>query len=889
MGIIHKMGSCVLLARFAKWRTLQRGRGREVIRFTKKAVSITRNKWRLGIVIAVAVILMLVVIFDSAVFSSRKTYSYLGRGAAPSGILNGSEPLVQVFKPDKRHVDYIEIRMATNAEAGNVLAPQGNILFQLLEYDDTVLYAQNVPVSSIKDGEYLRFKIGLDLETEQIYKITMQALETYGEEVPSVWVSTNVQDALFDVTYPGLNPEAHMQCNIQIRYSKMDYLAMIISILLVWLAALLAVLHFDLSDKAKEISTMAVMCLMPFLMFTVTELLNNNSVFRKSPAAFLINYIYFLLIYMLLFIAFNKFRLTTIIANCIVFGLSIFNYFKLAWRGEPIQVLDVVTLQTAMNVSDNYHVELSPILIIATLLFLLSIIIVTKCRYQITLKRKRAAMGVCGAFLGIFLVLTLLDSRKKQNASISLMEQMGVVNDVANRKATFTQNGMIVALTINAQNISVEMPENYSEEQVEQIEEHIEKRSYSSILPDSIMEIYESAKELHQKQGKRMLKDGEKPNIICIMNESYSDMSSVGSFETNLDMHPYMDMLFKSDNVIHGDLYVSVYGGGTANSEFEFLTGNSMAFFPIGSIPYQQYIEDETGSLPRFLKGEGYQTIAVHPYLASGWNRPYVYDKLAFDEFLSLDDFSDDTEYIRSYISDRGSYAKLIELYENKEKGQPLFLFNVTMQNHGSYSSSNPNFDQDVRLLEYPEKFPETEQYLSLARQSDIAVQELIDYFRSVDEPVIICFFGDHLPSMINGFYETLLGKDIMELNGEEMQRLYMTDFFIWANYDIPECEVENISLNYLSTLLLQMTGMDLPDYNLFLAETYDRYPVVTAMGVYDAEGNRYDTVQEVPDETGILNEYNILVYNNVFDTDDRRSEIFDEIRYVPRKKETDD
>ena len=82
---------------------------------------------------------------------------------------------------------------------------------------------------------------------------------------------------------------------------------------------------------------------------------------------------------------------------------------------------------------------------------------------------------------------------------------------------------------------------------------------------------------------------------------------------------------------------------------------------------------------------------------------------------------------------------------------------------------------------------------------------------------------------------------------------------------------------------------MDLPDYNLFLAETYDRYPVVTAMGVYDAEGNRYDTVQEVPDETGILNEYNILVYNNVFDTDDRRSEIFDEIRYVPRKKETDD
>ena len=860
-----------------------------MIKFTKRAISITRNKWRLGIVLAVTLVLMLIVIFDSSVFSSRETYSYLGRGSAPTGILNGAQPLIQAFSPDRRHVDYIEIRMASNLESGNVLAPQGRILFQLQEADGNVLLAQNVPIAEVKDNEYLRFRIGMDLDPEQTYRIALQALETIGEEVPTVWVSTNVADALYDVRYPGLDTGTHLQCNIQIRYSQMDYLAMIVSIFLLFLSALLAILHFDLSDKAKEWSTMAIMCLMPFLMFTVTELLNNNSVFRKSPAAFLINYIYFLLIYMLLFITFNKFRLTTIIANCIVFALSIFNYFKLAWRGEPIQVLDVVTLQTAMNVSDNYHVELSPILIIATLLFILSIIIVTKCRYQITLKRKRAAMGVCGAFLGIFLVLTLLDSKKKQNASISLMEQMGVVNDDTNRRATFTQNGMIVALTLNVQHISVEMPENYSAEQVALIEEHIEERSYHSILPDSIMENYEAAKELHRKQGKRMLKDGEKPNIICIMNESYTDMSTVGSFETNLDMHPYMDMLFKSDNVVHGDLCVSVYGGGTANSEFEFLTGNSMAFFPIGSIPYQQYIEDETGSLPRFLKTEGYQTIAVHPYLASGWNRPYVYEKLAFDEFLSLDDFSDDTEYIRSYISDRGSYAKLIELYENKEEGQPLFLFNVTMQNHGSYTSTNPNFNQDVRLLEYPEKFPETEQYLSLARQSDIAVQELIDYFRSVDEPVIICFFGDHLPSMINGFYETLLGKDIMDLTGEEMQRLYMTDFFIWANYDIPECEVESISLNYLSMLLLQMTGLDMPDYNLLLAETYDQYPVVTAMGIYDAEGNRYDTVQDVPDETGILNEYNILAYNNVFDTDDRRSEIFDEVRYVPRKKETED
>ena len=858
-----------------------------MIKFTKKAVSFTRNRLRWAIVAAVTLILLLVVLFDSSVFSSRKTVTYLGQDSTPAGIINGEKPLVQEFVPDKRHVDFIEIRMASNLESGNVLAPQGSILFQLTEADGEVIYEKTVPLQDVKDNEYLRFKINKYLELEKVYRITLQATDTLGEEVPTVWLSTNVKDALFDVQYPGMNPESHMQCNTQIRYSQMDVLAMIVSILLVLLSALLAVLHFDLSDKEKENSTIAVMFLMPFLMYLVTELLNNNSVFKKSPTALLINYVYFFLIYLILFIAFNKFRLTTIIANSLIFVLAIFNYFKLIWRGIPIQFWDIVTLQTAVNVSGNYHVELSPILIIATLLFILSILIITKCRYEITMKRKRAIMGIGGAFLAVFLVLSLLDTRKKENASISLMEQMGVVNNV-NQPATFTQNGMLVALTINVQHVAVEVPENYSPEQVDLVENNIVKRVYQTILPESVMEQYESMKALHQKQGKRMLKEGEKPNIICIMDESYTDMSTVGSFETNLELHPYMDALFKSDNVIHGDLYVSVYGGGTANSEFEFLTGNSMAFFPSGSIPYQQYIEETTGSLPRFLKTEGYKTIAIHPYLASGWNRPEVYQSMAFDEFLSIDDFSDDVEYIRSYISDRGSFAKLIELYENKEEGQPLFLFNVTMQNHGSYTSTNPNFDPDVRLMEYPEKFPETEQYLSLARQTDLAVQDLIDYFRSVDEPVIICFFGDHLPSMINGFYETLLGKEAVDLTGEEMQRLYMTDFFIWANYDIPECEVQNISLNYLSTLLLEMTGMDMPEYNLFLSQTYQEYPVVTAMGVYDKNGRRYDSVLDVPDDQGILNEYNILVYNNVFETTERRSKIFDKVYYVPQKKETD-
>lgn len=859
-----------------------------MIKFTKKPFSLTKNRLRWTMVLIVMVALLLTVVFASGVFAFRKTVSCLGTNPHPIGKINGGKPLQQTFTPEQPHVDFIEIRMATNLESGNVMAPQGSLHFTLSREDGKVVYEESVPIKKIKDNEYLRFKIKKDLDITETYIMSLEAVDTYGEEVPSVWVSSDVQDALGEVSYPGMSPGLHLQCNTQVRYSRMDYLAMFISIFLVFLCALIAIVHVDLSEKGREYMTFAVLFSMPILMFIVTELLNGNSVLEKSLAAYFLNYVYYLVIYVVLFVIFNRFRLTTIIANILIFSVAIFNYFKLVWRGTPMVVWDVVTLKTAMNVSGSYRVELTPILIIATLLFILTILLITKCRYGIASKKHRAFLGMVGVVLVVFLTITLIDSRRYQEANFSMMERMGVVNDASNQRLNYMKNGLLVSLTMNAQHLIVDVPDDYSIDQVQMLGEKIENQVEHYILPNDVMLEYEAEKEQHALEGQRVLQEDEKPTIICIMNESYSDMSAVGDFETNLPMHPNMDALKQGDNIVYGDLSVSVYGGGTANSEFEFLTGNSMLFFPDGSIPYQQYIGSITGSLPRFLKSQGYQTAAIHPYLASGWNRPAVYGSMAFDRFLSIDDFDDDCTYFRSYISDHSSYEKLIDLYEHKDPKHPLFLFNVTMQNHGAYNSNDPDFNQDVRLVEYPEKFPETEQYLTLARQSDIAIQELIDYFSAVDEPVLICFFGDHLPSMLNGFYETLLGKELEDLSSEELMQLYKTDFFIWANYDIPEYEVKEISLNYLSTLLLQMADIDLPAYNLLIADCYDQYPILTPMGIHDSLGNKYYDLQDVPDRTGIINEYNILTYNNVFESTKRRSELYDMVYFVPQKKETE-
>ena len=108
--------------------------------------------------------------------------------------------------------------------------------------------------------------------------------------------------------------------------------------------------------------------------------------------------------------------------------------------------------------------------------------------------------------------------------------------------------------------------------------------------------------------------NAQKPNIIVIMNEAFSDPSVLGDFTTNEDYMPFVHSLLDgADNTISGHLNVSVKGGNTANTEFEYLTGASMAFLPYGSIPYQQYVKKETPSMASYLSSLGYYTIAMHP------------------------------------------------------------------------------------------------------------------------------------------------------------------------------------------------------------------------------------------------------------------------------------
>ncbi|NLC18276.1 MAG: LTA synthase family protein, partial [Clostridiales bacterium] len=352
----------------------------------------------------------------------------------------------------------------------------------------------------------------------------------------------------------------------------------------------------------------------------------------------------------------------------------------------------------------------------------------------------------------------------------------------------------------------------------------------------------------------------EKPDLIVIMNEAFSDLSLIGEYRTNIDYLPNIRALH--EDTIKGVLYVSVFGGATSDTEYEFLTGNSMAVLPSNSVPYQQFVTEPTDSLATTLKDQGYYNIAIHPYKPTGYKRDLVYPLLGFDEFISDKDFVN-PHTIRGYISDRESYSKIIEKYEAGKDRGPLFFFNVTMQNHGGYSSEQLFSDEEtVRLVDYP-GFGYVNQYLSLLRESDKAFGGLVDYFRQQDEPVIILLFGDHQPIAYSGLY------DIMPDLEPAQQLKYKVPFVIWANYDIEEDYIEAMCANYLSSYLLELAGLKGTAYNSYLMELYNEIPVINALFYMDKEYRLY-SLSEDSQYSKLIQEYKYVGYNNALDKKNR-------------------
>ncbi len=516
----------------------------------------------------------------------------------------------------------------------------------------------------------------------------------------------------------------------------------------------------------------------------------------------------------------NHLQLTCIISHLTLMLLAGINYFVYMFRGNEFIFSDIRSVSTGLSVAGNYEFTLDERAVYVILLSTLYISFIRKCNVSFV-KHKIWMRAVC-----ISLVLA---------GSLYLAEATeSIVTETWEQKGSY-RNGYVLNFLLSIRDYFVQPPEGYSKEAVEALEA-----------------MYSIGEEVTE----------EKPTIIAIMSESYADLTTIGAFATNEEVTPYFDSL--QENIVRGYALSSVFGAKTSNCEWEFLTGNTMAFLPSGSVVYQQYISEEPTSLVSDLKNYGYTCVAMHPYYETGWSRNLVYPDLGFDEMYFINHFDEDA-LLRKYISDQEFYEKIIERYESKAKNENLFIMGISMQNHGGYTEKYDNFAEKIRVL--AGNYPDANQYLSLLNESDKALEYLIRYFENVEEPVEIVFFGDHQPSLRTDFYKRLNGKGLSGLTITELQNLYKVPFFIWTNYESEEEEIPITSLNYLSTLALERAGLPLPAYNRFLKSMMEYVPAINSRGFYSAAEGRYKYLSEAEgEEVDWIRQYETLQYNNMFD-----------------------
>lgn len=667
---------------------------------------------------------------------------------------------------------------------------------------------------------------------------------------------------------------------------KQGVLLYVLSYLACGILGALTCLTWEISRPRVAVGVnIAVTALLPIVAMTMAECLNGVFTWDWSPRTLLLNYILYWVFYGIVYVCSGSLRLPMLIINPLVFLLAMTNYYVMQFRGTPFVPMDLFSFRTAMQVAPGYDFSFSHQQVIAVLLLAFLLIAGGKIRtprmgweWKVATRVFFGTLSVC--VVGIYLFT-------------NLYADAGLKPDYWNQARGYRRTGVVLNFCLNTKYLFVSTPKDYNPNEV------------TDIVTDTVGDA--TADELGLIPAIDTPTDT--PNIICIMNESLADLSVLGDVQTNIPYLPYLNSL--TENTVKGNLAVSVIGGGTSNSEFEFLTGTPMAFFPTGSNAYSLYIKSPKQTLVSALEELGYGSTAYHPYYSGGWNRIAVYDHFGFDRTRFLEDiipnhilyqyqvgggsteqlhqmveeiYPGENVLMRQYVSDSYNYRDLIRQYENRDRSKPFFLFNVTMQNHGGYTSRDNNFDPQVYITGLPEgapavedvttAFPKANQYLSLIKYSDDAIEELISYFEQQDEPTVICIFGDHQPGIEGEYVRTLLGvKDLYNTTLEQTQRRYTTPFIIWANYDIPEQTIPLLSANYLSSYVMKVAGVEMPLYNQYLLKLSETVPVINGLGLMDADGVHYE-LGKSPYES-LLDAYEKVMYNHLFDDKRRQTALF--------------
>ena len=727
-----------------------------------------------------------------------------------------NDTIIQTFKPDKSNLQSLEIRMA-NEHPDEI---ESKVSFVITDMHRNEIWADTVNSENIENWRYYSLDTGEIFQKDEEYLLKIKCKNYVNGISYKIFICNNELFENRNLTFNGQKLSGGLDIIYNYRVFPFRYFCFMVVL------CILAIMILWFKGKAVfPINAFITLPMISGLYLWIIEHLSNNSITNMSVGAIVIN---ILLIMSFLFwgmALFNTTGITVKVIGMFVLILGLVNHYVLLFRQTVVLPSDIYSIRTAVEVSPNYILDIDKNIleVLVALIFIISLLYRTDSKNKKS--GRRITVGIAASFTIIVLFISVNDDfENKIGVDVHQFNQTGRSKEI----------GLLLNLIENVKYLYVSKPEGYSKDKVQQIYENVEVKDKTDIQ--------------------------ELPDIIVVMNESFADLKMLGEMETTSDYLPNFTSVASERNSKAGTCVVSVFGGGTSCSEFEFLTGGTMLFLPSGIAPYQQYIHSNIDALPSYLKSINYNTYAIHAANPKSWNRDVAYPLIGFERFInSNDEEFKDASYCRYWIDDQSMVNVVENLYHEKES-ENLFEFGITIQCHGGYDYEN--FPVTVELKHGLEQYEDVSQYLTLIQATDEAYGNLINDLKNTEKPTIVLMFGDHLPALSESFYSEIFGNSQESYTYEEMIKMHSTPYIFWANYDVDFSDIpDTISSNFLAVYLLKAAGIQLDDYYSYLYSLSQKYPVISRSGVVNSDGDivSYAKSEECYEE---IHDYEIIQYS---------------------------
>lgn len=556
-----------------------------------------------------------------------------------------------------------------------------------------------------------------------------------------------------------------------------------------------------------------------YLTFVAIEMPSNPNLTSFNLAGMLVEIVVVFLVLLVGHLVFLRTGAGAPVGALVLFVCGVAEYFVVLFKDSPIMASDILAIGTAATVSGDYTYIANSMLIGGLALAVATILMLSLTPHVELGDAKRSVVtALIGLALGggTFFAATHLN----------FTEMYGIVVGGWQPLNSYYRQGFLTAFLTSVQDLKPKKPKGYSNEKAEETQ-----AAYAA-------EYDAGAGSSEARTAATAQFEEIQPTVIVVMNETFADMSIYENLHAGYEGPQWLNSF--EDYLMKGTLYVSPYGGGTCNSEWEILTGCSMAYFGIGVYPYMVYDWSGVENMASQFHDLGYHTTAMHPNHATNWNRDVVYEDLGFDQFLDITDFYG-SERLRGKVSDAATYDRILQMLEEDES--PQFILDVTMQNHSSYDTGLLPEDMVTHYDVDGVNDPELDEYLALIDESDRALGEFVEQLSELDRPVVLIFFGDHQAKIAAAYNNQIFSEEAEGPVHE--QRTHEVPYLVYANYDVAGYEqpggLNMTSTNYLGTQVMEAIGAPLSEYQRAQLQIRLDMPAINMMGYMSRDGVWYE------------------------------------------------